>query len=257
MLKKPVCWSFAMMLSLTTSAKSLADNETLSDHSSSQPTKFPSKTYFLMVVDRYLMKNIQRDDVARLLKIDHMEPVDEVTIYRGMRKAMLRNAAQLWDAGEISSYNGNVAHLMGWNSTDTGLESRVQNRLFVFRYAQASEKSRQLLKRYSKQLNDSSFLTDVKTACHHHIVPKLDYDFYRILVETTASHHQALDLALRYESLSPVQRCSLADSIEGNVEDIDEDSLSHSIAKVGALSNKSLMASFSSQDKSKSTWDAH
>lgn len=261
MIKKSVCCSLATMLTVGASTSFSQTDVTISSSQMHPPIEdqraeaftFPSKTHFLMAVDRQIVSRIQYQDMSELLGIEQMEVADEVTVYRGMRKAMLKHAAKKWDAGMAEYYGRKVDRMLGWRGQYNEPGESVENRLMVFRYAQESKAARQVLKRYDEKLvaamqEPEQVEAISKGVCDDELVSQADYGFYQQLALAVKQEDQAIDLAILYETLEPCERFVVERKLDEQSQ-ISEAFIEHSIIEVQSNPISPLILSYSQEQR--------
>lgn len=260
MIRKSVCCSLATMLALGATSMFAQANSTASSSISSpikdttpKPFTFPSKTHFLMAVDRQIVSRIQYQDVSELLGLEDMNVADEVTVYRGMRKAMLKHAAKKWDAGMAEYYGRQVDRMLGWRGQYNGSGEDIENRLMLFRYAQESKDASQVMKRYDEKLVAVLDEPEQQEAvelgkCDDELVSQADYGFYQHLGSSVKQEDQAIDLAILYESLEPCERFLVERRLDSHSH-LSESVIEHSIIDVQSTPISHVLLSYSQDQR--------
>lgn len=227
MLKKTLVCSFAL-----TSTAGFAVQDITSENDSE--VIFPSKTYFMMAVDRHIAKNIKPIDLSRLLGVSGLNEADEQKIYSGVRKAILKDAAQKWDSGVVSSYGRELGLVMNWRNEDAATGYELQNRIVLFRYALESQKASAVLDRYDQVLTTVSESTDqvaaIKQGNCDTLAAKSHFNFYEQLSSFEPSASQTLKLASQFESLSSCQKCAVDSLLSSYDQGITKDALLNTVA---------------------------
>ncbi|MBM6551444.1 hypothetical protein [Marinomonas ostreistagni] len=227
MLKKSLVCSFAL-----TATTGFAVQDSSSDRDNE--VIFPSKTYFMMAVDRHIAKNIKPIDLSRLLGVPGISEADEQKIYSGVRKAILNDAADKWDSGVASSYGRELGLVMNWRNEDAATGYELQNRIVLFRYALESQKASAVLDRYDQVLTTVSDATDPVAAIQQGncdtLAAKSHYNFYEQLSSLEPSSNQTLKLASQFESLSSCQKCAVDSLLSSYDQGITKDALVSTLA---------------------------
>ncbi|MCO4786546.1 MAG: hypothetical protein KC467_11545 [Marinomonas atlantica] len=235
MLKKSLYLPLACALPLTTYAENLSTEMHPSSHIEQV---FHSKTYFLMAVDNEIKSAIQYDDVSKLLGLPAMSKEDAETVLFGMRKSLLKYAARAWDTGVAVNYGKEVSEVIGLETigTDEVDETSLQNKLLLFRYAQQYDNSKQVIDRYSEQLDplveSLSLSASLSNQDCINAEPHSDYEFYQKLSTHLPKTSTGISLAKKYEILMPCQKLALGDFLEQNQSNLSKATFQRGIASV-------------------------
>lgn len=237
MLRKSLVCSFAITATIVHSAQ----NTSVDNSESNDEVIFPSKTYFMMAVDRHIAKNIKPVDLSRLLGVPGISESDEQTIYNGVRRVILKDAANKWDSGVASNYGRELGLVMGWQNEAAEPGYELQNRVMLFRYALQSQKAAAVLEHYDSALSSAvesvDYVESINQGDCEPLAKKSHYNFYEQLSALTEMNRQTLQLASRFESLSACQKCAVDSLLSSYGNDITPAVIANSMADAQKLSD--------------------
>ena len=235
--------SFVYSFALTASMASVAQEQTSDTRNE---VIFPSKTYFMMAVDRHIAKNIKPVDMSRILGVPNISEADEQTIYRGVRKAILDDAASKWDNGMVSDYGREIERVMDWRDEDLSEGYELQNRIVLFRYALESQKASNVLDHYDRGLsaaaNVNNTLAAVKSGQCDTLAIKSHVNFYEQLSELKPMAGSTLKLAKTFEALSSCQKSMVDTLLRSHDAGVTRDALLRTLGDAQQFSDPKRIA---------------
>lgn len=247
MLRKSFICSVAISASLANASQTSDDAQ-----SNSGDVIFPSKTYFMMAVDRHIANHVKPADMSKYLGIDELSADDEKRIYSGVRKAILREAASKWDSGEARHYGRDLGQMVGWSQESSRPGYELQNRITLFRYALESDKATSVLERYENNLAVTPVVLTrfeaIKEGNCDKLALKSHYSFYEQLSSFDTINRQTLRLASRFESLSSCQKCAVSSLMSSDSDQITPDTLLNSIVNAQQSSDPKALLSLISPE---------
>ena len=208
---------------------------------------FPSKTYFMMAVDRHISNNIKPVDMSRIFGVPDISADDEQVIYQGIRKAILKDAAQKWDAGRANDYGRKIERVTNWQDEDIADGYELQNRIVLFRYALDSPKASDVLEQYeqvSTTVSDTrSMLSAIQTGKCDALALKSHFNFYQQLSAFQPMANKTLKLAKQFETLSSCQKFVVDTLLLSSEQSVTKDALLQTIRQVKQSSDPQFMTS--------------